>query len=68
MAKNWRGFEAKYVEAEGRGQQPVEPAWRTEQRERMRAFAPGITVPGPRRAAEVFDLEEVANASAKRLG
>jgi hypothetical protein len=64
-ARGSQGLEASWLKPEERRQQqPSEPAWRTEQRQRTQLAAPGVAV---KPAAEFFDMEAI-DVTARRLG
>lgn len=59
MAKNWKGFEAKYVANESRPSAGIaEPVWRSEKRERTAQFAGRFAEKRPSSLPQSMDVEE----------
>jgi uncharacterized protein YdaU (DUF1376 family) len=61
LARGWTGFEAAWVASERPAARDAEPAWRTEQRNRVAEFA------GPAAAKRPVTME-VVDVAARRLG
>lgn len=59
MAKNWKGFEAKYVANEARpSASAAEPDWRSERRERTSQFAGRFAEKRPSSSNQSIDMEQ----------
>lgn len=71
MAKNWKGFEAKYVASEARAgfERPAETPYQRSMREKYEKVAPQVAArpPGYRAKPVIFDFE-VEDVTPKRLG